>query len=92
MIRYMFVYMRVATPISMSDQDHDNFMNKVVSVPALLGKSQNFPMADTFFPGSRLPALLQINPVCFCKSFSKLNPFVSLFGDLNCCMTNAASS
>ena len=47
----MFVYMRVATPISMSDQDHDNFMNKVVSVAALLGKSQNFPMADTFFLG-----------------------------------------
>ena len=51
MIRYMFVYTRVATPISMSDQDHDNFVNKVLSVPALLGKSQNFPMADTLSLG-----------------------------------------
>jgi len=65
MIRYMFVYMRVATPISMSDQDHDNYVNEVVSVPALLGKSQNFPRADTFFPGSRLPALCKLTQCAF---------------------------
>ena len=68
----MFVYMRVATPISMSDQDHDNFVNKVLSVPALLGKSQNFPMADTFFPRVATSGSLQINPVCFCKSITRI--------------------
>ena len=76
----------------MSDQDHNNFVNKVVSVPALLGNPQNFPLADTLFPRVAISGFCKLTQCAFVNRSQELNPFVSLFGDLTHCVDKRAVS
>ena len=72
---FLFFHGRFGKEVCLTDQEYFqqdvkvlyNFVNKTVNVPALPGKAQIFPLADTFVPQDAIPCFLQNNPVCYCN-------------------------
>ena len=75
---FLFFHGQFGKEVCLTDQEYFqqdvkvlyNFVNKTVNVPALPGKAQIFPLADTFVPQDAIPCFLQNNPVCYCDSIT----------------------